>query len=49
MPSASQFFEAFVSHKQNDERSTVMFIAATVSLIWYLVVAFVCTLGYIQL
>jgi hypothetical protein len=49
MPSASQFFEAFVSHKQTNEPSTVIYIAATVSLIWYLVVAFVCTLGYIQL
>jgi hypothetical protein len=49
MQSVSQLFEAFVSHNKHNEPSTVVLAAATVSLIWYLVVTFVCILGYTQL
>lgn len=47
MPSVDTVAEAVVS--QSHESHTVTLVAATVALVWYVVVAVVCTIGYTQM
>lgn len=48
MPLLNAATEPYASQSHN-EQSTITLIAATICLVWYIVVALVCTIGYVQM
>lgn len=48
MPAIEAVEDSYASQLHNDH-STVTLVAAVICLIWYITVAVVCTLGYLQM